>query len=101
MEEKARIFRVCVWLRPIHPPKAADETAIVVSRVGLRELVVRSRMVRGGNFIIVDSRRAVTSEEPCRTSGNQKWNGTRPNFVEIAIVISVEDSGLVSCVMSH
>lgn len=37
MEEKARIFRICVWLRPIHPPRAADRMAKVVRRVGFSE----------------------------------------------------------------
>lgn len=37
MEEKARIFRICVWLRPIHPPRAVDRIAMVVRMVGLSE----------------------------------------------------------------
>lgn len=41
MEEKARILRICVWLRPIHPPRAADRMAIVVSNVGFSEWEVR------------------------------------------------------------
>lgn len=35
-----------------------------VSSVGLSELDVRKRMEIGGNFIIVDSRRAVVKGEP-------------------------------------
>lgn len=37
MEEKARIFRICVWLRPIHPPSAAERMARMVKRVGFSE----------------------------------------------------------------
>lgn len=48
MDEKARIFRVCVWFRPIHPPRAVEETAIMVSRVGFSECDVRRRRVSGG-----------------------------------------------------
>lgn len=64
MDEKAKIFRIWVWFSPIHPPKAADAIAMVVSNVGLRECDVMNRMVIGGNFIIVDSSRAVVRDEP-------------------------------------
>lgn len=70
--------------------------AIVVKRVVLRELDVRKRMVMGGNFITVDSRSAVVIVEPWSTSGNQKWNGTRPNLIAIAVVRRRHDRGLVS-----
>lgn len=48
IEEKARIFRICVWFRPIQPPKPAEAMAMVVSRVGLREWDVKNRIVVGG-----------------------------------------------------
>lgn len=38
--------------------------AIVVSRVGFRAFDVRSMIVMGGNFIIVDRSRAVIRVEP-------------------------------------
>lgn len=72
IEEKARIFRVCVWFRPIHPPRAVEAIAMMVSGVGFSEFDVRSMMVMGGNFIIVDKSRAVVRVEPWRASGNQK-----------------------------
>lgn len=72
MDEKARIFRVCVWLSPIQPPRAVDIMAMVVSRVGFSECDVRSRITVGGSFIAVESSRAVVRDEPCNTSGNQK-----------------------------
>lgn len=96
MEEKARIFRICVWLRPIQPPKPAEAIAIMVSRVGLREWEVRNRMVIGGNFIIVDNRRAVVKVDPWRTSGNQKWKGTSPSFIAIAVVSRRHEVGWVN-----
>lgn len=37
IEEKARIFRICVWLRPIHPPRAVERMARVVKSVGFSE----------------------------------------------------------------
>lgn len=50
-------------------------------------------MAIGGNFIIVDNSRAVVSDEPCSTSGNQKWNGTSPSFIAIAVVNRRHDVG--------
>lgn len=37
MEEKARIFRIWVWFRPIQPPRPVEAIAMMVSKVGLRE----------------------------------------------------------------
>lgn len=37
MDEKARTFRSCVWFRPIHPPRATEAMAMMVSNVGLSE----------------------------------------------------------------
>jgi len=101
MDEKARIFRICVWFKPIQPPIAAEAIARVVISIGLSEWEVRNRMVIGGSFINVDSSSAVTMGEPWSTSGNQKWNGTRPSFIAIATVSRAHDVGWVSCVMSH
>lgn len=101
MDEKARIFRVCVWFRPIQPPIRVEEIARRVSKVVLRDCDVRRRSVIGGSFIRVESSRAVIREEPWSTSGNQKWNGTSPNLIAIAIVNIRHDVGWFSCVMSH
>ncbi len=49
----------------------------------------------------MESSRAVIREEPWSTSGNQKWNGTSPNLIAIAIVSIRHDVGWFSCVMSH
>lgn len=72
MDEKAKIFRSCVWFRPIHPPMVTEAMARMVSNVGLSEWEAISSRVVGGNFIIVERSRAVISGEPCITSGNQK-----------------------------
>lgn len=64
MDEKARIFRTCVWFNPIQPPRAVEAMAMMVSSVGLSEWDVRKRRVIGGNFIIVDSSRAMIRDEP-------------------------------------
>ena len=64
MDEKARIFRICVWFSPIQPPKAAEVIAMMVSKVGFNECDVKKRSVIGGNFIIVDRSRAVVRGEP-------------------------------------
>lgn len=47
----------------------------------------------GGSFITVDRMRPVERGEPCKTSGNQKWNGTRPSFMAIAEVRIRLDAG--------
>lgn len=101
MDEKARIFRICVWLSPIHPPKAVERMAMVVSNVGFSEGEVMYNSVIGGSFMAVDSRRPVVRGEPCSTSGNQKWKGTSPSFIAIAEVRIRHDVGWVSWVMSH
>lgn len=33
IEENAKIFRICVWLSPIHPPMAVDKMAMHTSGV--------------------------------------------------------------------
>lgn len=93
MEENARIFRVCVWLRPIHPPRAVDRMAMVVRSVGFSDGEVMKSSAIGGSFMIVESRRPVIKGEPCSTSGNQKWNGTSPSFIAIAEVRIKHDTG--------
>lgn len=64
IDEKARIFRVCVWFSPIHPPRAAERRAMMVSRVGFSDCEVIKNNVIGGNFIAVDRRRPVIREVP-------------------------------------
>ena len=96
MDEKARIFRICVWFNPIHPPKAVEEIAMIVSSVGLRECDVMKSRVIGGNFMTVDRSRPVVKGEPWSTSGNQKWNGTSPSFIAMAEVRIRQDTGCVS-----
>lgn len=49
----------------------------------------------------VDSRSPVVREVPWSTSGNQKWNGTSPNFIAMAVVRIRHDVGQVIWVMSH
>ena len=72
IDEKARTFRICVWLSPIHPLMAADAMAMFVSRSGFSERAVKKRIVMGGSVINVERSRAVVMGEPCMTSGNQK-----------------------------
>lgn len=64
IEEKAIIFRVWVWFRPIHPPRAADRMAMEVSRVGLRDGDVMYSRAIGGSFMAVDRSRLVIRGEP-------------------------------------
>lgn len=101
MDEKARIFRVCVWFKPIQPPIRVELIAREVSRVGLSDCDVIRRRVIGGSFIRVESSRAVVRDDPWSTSGNQKWNGTSPSLIAIAIVNTRQGVGWFSCVMSH
>lgn len=95
IEEKAIIFRSCVWFSPIHPPMAVDRIAMAVSSAGSSDLEVSSSRVIGGNFMAVDSSRPVVRREPWSTSGNQKWNGTRPSFIEMAVVMTKHAAGCV------
>lgn len=90
-----------VSFSPIQPPRVAEAIAMEVSSRGLSVWDVIKRMVIGGNFIIVASRRAVVMGEPWSTSGNQKWNGTSPSFIAIAAVNRRQDVGCVSWVISH
>lgn len=69
---------------------------MAVSRVGFSEWDVIRRRVIGGSFRIVDSSSAVVMDEPWRTSGNQKWKGTSPSFMAMAIVSRIHDVGWVS-----
>lgn len=101
MDEKARTFRTCVWFSPIHPPRAVERMAMVVRRAGFREGEVIKRSVMGGSFMAVDRMSPVVRGDPCRTSGNQKWKGTRPSFIAIAEVRIRQDVGWVSWVISH
>lgn len=64
MEENAKIFRICVWLSPIHPPRAADMMAIRVSNVGFSEWDVMYSSAIGGSFMIVDRIRPVMIGDP-------------------------------------
>lgn len=101
IEEKARIFRICVWFSPIQPPRAADMIAMEVSRVGFNEWCVMNNRVIGGNFMTVERIKPVVSGDPCRTSGNQKWNGAIPSFMAMADVRIRQEVGCVIWVMSH
>lgn len=101
IEENARIFRICVWLSPIHPPTATDRTAMSANNVWFRDEDVMKNSVMGGNFITVDRRRPVIRGDPWSTSGNQKWNGTSPSFIAMADVRIKHDVGWVIWVMSH
>lgn len=101
IDENAIIFRVCVWLRPPHPPMSADISPIVIKIIGFRELCVRYIKDSGANFCHVVIISAVFSEVPCSTSGNQKCRGARPSFMDRAIVSMVQAGWFVSWEMSH
>lgn len=64
MDEKAMIFRVCVWFSPVQPPRAMDIMDMKVSSVEFNEWDVMSRMVVGGSFITVERSRAVVKDDP-------------------------------------
>lgn len=64
MDEKARIFRVCVWFNPIHPPRAADRMAMVIRGVGFSDCEVIKNSAIGGSFMAVDRSRPVIKEQP-------------------------------------
>lgn len=64
MDEKAKIFRVCVWFSPIQPPRAMDVMDMEMSSVEFSEWDVMSRIVVGGSFITVERSRAVIKDDP-------------------------------------
>ena len=51
IDEKAKIFRICVWFSPIQPPRVAEAIAMEVSSRGLSVWDVIKRIVIGGNYI--------------------------------------------------
>lgn len=84
MEEKARIFRIEVWLNPEIAPTIADIRAKMMRLFEWKRI---DKIVRGEIFCQVKRRRELIQFIPSRTSGNQKWNGAIPSFVQSANVI--------------
>ena len=101
IEENAMIFRSCVWFSPPSPPTITDKDPITV-RVSIEVWfhVRRSRVI-GANFCHVMIISPVLNDDPCITSGSQKWAGASPSFIARATVRSVWASGSSSCRMLH
>lgn len=61
----------------------------VVSLVS-SDVEIWHKMHMGANFCQVSRIMPDCRETPCVTSGTQKWNGARPNFIRRAMVINSE-----------
>lgn len=101
IDEKAIIFRNCVWFNPPHPPRKVDVNPSNNSSSVFRCWDVIIRMVSGASFCQVVSSSAVIVVDPCSTSGSQRWNGASPSFMAKATVNSMHDVLLCRSVISH
>lgn len=59
------------------------------------------KIAMGASFCHVDRINPVVKLSPCRTSGNQKWKGASPSFIQIAMVIVAHERGLVKSKIDH
>lgn len=101
IEEKAIIFRICVWLIPAIPPISMEISPIVIRIDGSMFFDVMYISVVGAIFCHVDISIDVCSIDPCITSGSQKCTGAAPIFVARATAMIAEAYLLFSCVMSQ
>lgn len=88
IEENAMIFRVCVWLRPAHPPMQAERRPSVSRIFCGRWLYIMSSNASGASFCHVDISNAVGRVMPWSTSGYQACTGASPSFIARAISIN-------------
>lgn len=70
MDEKVRIFWICVWFSFIYFFRVVERMVMVVRRVGFREGEVMKRSVMGGSFMVVDRMSLVVRGDFCRIFGN-------------------------------
>ena len=94
IDEYARIFRSCVWLRPPQPPARTDIIAMVTNKFGFIDGEIWYRTDKGVIFCQVSRIIPDDSGIPWVTSGTQKWKGNSPNLIARAIVIMFDAIGL-------
>ena len=101
IEEKARIFRTCVWFSPPHPPTITDSKPMAIIRLGLISCSNENRRTRGAIFCQVAIINPWAKGSPCKTSGNQKWQGAKPSLNAKAIVIDKEEVYFMGARIDH
>ena len=94
IDEYARIFHSCVWLRPPQPPARTDIIAMVSNKFGFIDGEIWYRTDKGVIFCQLSRIIPDDSGIPWVTSGTQKWKGDSPNLIARAIVIMFDAIGL-------
>ena len=91
IEEKAKIFRIEVWLIPEIAPIMAD----IIDKINkILEKKNKDKITIGEIFCQVNNRNEFTQFIPSKTSGNQKWKGDMPNFIHkdsVIIILGLEE----------
>lgn len=100
IDEKAMIFRVCVWLIPVKPPTRADNNPIISTVLLCMESLIMYSKAIGASFCHVEIIMAVFMVEPCSTSGYHACIGARPSLSKSAITIIAVVWGEV-CMIDH
>lgn len=101
IDEYAIILRNWVWFSPPQPPIAMDISDIVRRRFILIRGIIKYRTDRGASFCHVNKINPDINGIPWVTSGTQKWNGDNPSFIVRAIVIIIDDIGLISFIIDQ
>lgn len=84
MEEKAKILRKEVWLKPDKAPTTAETIELKIKTLGSKN---KDKITKGEIFCQVNKIKELIQFKPSITSGNQKCNGAIPNLVLKAKVI--------------
>lgn len=83
MEEKVKIFRKLVWFIPIKPLTIIDEIITIEIKIILGVSYIKITI--GAIFCHVNIIKQLNHCNPSIISGNQKWNGAAPIFVNKAV----------------
>lgn len=78
-----------------------DISDIIRRRFILIRGIIKYRTDRGANFCHVNKINPDINGIPWVTSGTQKWNGDNPSFIVRAIVIIIDDIGLISFIIDQ
>lgn len=101
MEEYAKIFRVLICFRPPHAPITTDRTEHIIIISENTKWLRFANKNRGAIFCQQATIRPLLNVKPLSTSGNQKWQGAKPNFIIRAIVIIEWVKGSLVEYISH
>ena len=101
MDENARIFRICVWFKPPHPPISTDSILAPITRFVNTNSLIENKRISGAIFCHVAIIRPLENGSPCKTSGNQKWQGTSPILKASAVVTETEVTKFAGSRIDH